>query len=157
MRSFKLLFVVGLLTFILSGCTKEYISSVLTISNETGEDLWVESNIVSTEYSDPKNFEMSKDIPYRHEVLARSVNYENGSVDLPLSSCVYNEEASVSIYREGDTGEKILVQQWRYAERHEDGRNLFNESNLERQTYSNVAGHTIVSFHFTILPEDIGE
>lgn len=62
MRSFKLLFVVGLLTFILSGCTKEYISSVLTISNETGEDLWVESNIVSTEYSEPKDFEMSKDV-----------------------------------------------------------------------------------------------
>lgn len=118
--------------FTLLGCTKGHINSVLSISNESGEDLWVESNIVSAEGNEPKDIWMPQGVPYQHEVLARSENY-NSPIDLSLDSCIYNEDACVCVYKKGDKGERVLGQKWRHSERNDEDRNLFNESNLDRK------------------------
>ena len=67
------------------------------------------------------------------EILAKSARYEDMQSYLPLSHCINNQDAKVSIYTVSDDGEKQLVHTWHYSDRDKDGRELFNEKCLSQE------------------------
>lgn len=153
MRRFKsiicLISAMGLLT----GCDLSYTVSEFWICNGAGQPLYIESDIRSDLSSEKRCFVLEEG---EEVLLAKSPRYEHiQSSYLPLSHCVYNEEANVRIYHIGDNGEKRLVRTWYYSDRGKPGRELFNENCLSQEVHSFPDGGSFPSFVFVILPEDI--
>ncbi len=173
MRNFKVILLAGILTILSSGCFKDETLSCLTVYNKSGEDLWLESNIISayphskiyvysphqierygiSEYSDS-----TLCFPLKDEYWAciAQTKWYNGTTIWPLSDCIYNkEEAYVRIYRTDSCGEKTLVRTWYYVDKDKDGHELFSESCTERLFATYEFGDFSVTYLFSILPEDI--
>ena len=76
---------------------------------------------------------------------------------LPISHYIFNEDAQVKIFTISDYGEKMLVKTWKYSDRNNGGRGLFNESYLESGDFSGtgVDGGCFISIRFVVLPEDL--
>ena len=155
MRICKFVIIVGLLSLLFPGCKKHYSSSALIVCNESGEELWVESYIVSASCDSTKSF-LLQEGRSKSVVLATSEKYEKvNNADSFLKRCVYNEDAYVRVYKVDDYDERVLVRNWSYANRNNDGHELFNETCIEQSIQGNAAGDAVVSYLFTILPEDI--
>lgn len=144
----------GLVSFLLVGCVKPYTIGGLFIRNESGQMLYVETNIESSLTSEFQSF-MLEEGDYR--VIAQSPRYANEIREtLPLDSYIGNNDAYVRVYRlSGDSGEIELVRTWKYKERNQSGRELFNETNLECQKGGNPDGQQYIWYIFTIAPEDV--
>ena len=145
-----LLVILGLLT----GCDLSYTVSSLWICNESGQPLYVESTIKSELTSTDLCF-MLEEGEGNMEILAKSARYENMQSYLPLSHCINNQDAKVSIYTVSDGGEKQLVHTWHYSDRDKEGREIFNEKCLSQGGDSTPDGGYFPTFTFTILPEDL--
>lgn len=155
MRNYNIICLVGLIAFFMSGCNKPNNLCDLSIINETSEDLWIESSIVSS-YSDNTiliPLQVGKD--HRTRLAQSDWTHSNGL--LPLSACVYNKDACVKVFKMDSAGAKTLVHVWHYTDRNEDGHELFSESCLEKHIVEYVDGAVSISYIFTILPEDIVE
>lgn len=142
---------IGLLT----GCDLSYTVVEFWICNESGQTLYVESNIVSALTSDKRCFTLEEG-DMNAELLAKSPKYQGfQSSYMPLSNCINNEGAKVSIFTIGDNGEKHLVRSWNYSDRNNTGRELFSESCLSQRVQTLVDGGCFPSFTFIIQPEDL--
>ena len=75
MRICKFILIVGLLSLLFPGCKKHYSSSALIVCNESGEELWVESYIVSASCDSTKSF-LLQEGRSKSVVLATSEKYE---------------------------------------------------------------------------------
>lgn len=153
MRNCKFIFFAVILSLLFSACLKHHSSASLSVSNESGKDLWIESFIVSDYCDSTKSF-LLRDGNTQLIAISKQSKVENYS-DLSLESCVFNNDAHVRVYTIDSLGMRSLIQTWYFANRHNDGRELFNETNNEKSTHSNAAGDVVVSYLFTFLPEDI--
>jgi hypothetical protein len=153
MHNCKLLLIVGLLSLLFSACLKHHSSASLVLFNKSGEDLWVESFIVSSLCDSTISFLLQDGLSQR---IAKSEQCESGSYnDLSLKKCVFNEDAYVRVYKLDSLGERRLAHIWYYANRNNDGNELFNEASNNKTIHSNADGDVVVSYLFKIIPEDI--
>lgn len=153
MRNCKLILIVGLLSLMFSACLKHYSAASLVVKNESGEDLWVESYIVSADCDSTKSFLLREG---NSELIAISERSKaERYADLSLGSCVFNNDAYVRVYKIDSLGTRTLAHTWYYADRNSDGRELFNDSCIEKKLHDDVAGDVVVLYQYTFLPEDI--
>lgn len=140
---------------LLTGCDLSYTVAEFWICNESGQTLYVESDIKSNLSFDMHSFVIEAG-ENNKVLLAKSPRYEDTQLSyLPLSQCIENEEARVSIYTIGDHGEHNLVRTWYYSDGDKPGRELFNENCLLQDFHSFPDGGCFPSFTFVILPEDV--
>ena len=155
MRRHYLLLSIFVTLVLFTGCDLSYTVAELWMCNESGQSLYVESEIVSEHTSEKLCFPLESGDENK-VLLAKSPRYEGSqSSYLPLSHCIKNEDAKVSIYTVAESGEKLLVRTWYYSNRNNAGRELFNEKCLSRDIQSFPDGGCFPSFTFIIIPEDL--
>lgn len=155
MKRFSIVYFLSVVLLLITGCQKSYSVCEFWICNESGQDLYVESSIVSELTSDGISFLLNEGADHAI-LLAKSKRYNGTSTSyLPLSCCVNNQDARVRLYTVSAEGEKHLVHTWYYSEREKGGRELFNEECLTQGFNYLLDGGHFPSFTFTILPEDI--
>ena len=137
---------------LLTGCDLSYTVGQLFIRNESGQSLYVESNIVSEHTSETCCFLLEVGDEAR---LGKSPRYDGHASYLPLSHCVYNDDAYVSIFTIDDNEEKHLARTWYYSDRDKDGKQLFNENYLDKDFSDSPDGGNFPCFVFVVLPEDL--
>ena len=142
--------------FGLCGCFHDYTSSYLYITNDTDIDLYVESNVVS-ELSDDvvcvalKNYgSMATGM-----MIARSKRYQGDVDGFDISDLVWNEDAYVKVYDISGC-DTVFLKEWKYSEKDNPGRQLFDLSDCEMNGYHSVEGRDEYwGYYFSIRPEDM--
>ena len=140
----------------LCGCFRDYSSAYLVIINDTDMDLLVESSIVSHLHDDVvcvalKNYgSMTSEIP-----IARSKRYQGDVDGFVISDLVWNKDAYVKVY--DITGcDTVFLKEWKYSEKDNPGRQLFDLSDCELYGYHSVEGRDDYwGYYFSIRPEDL--
>ena len=155
MRRFKFLSYLISAMGLLTGCDLSYTVGEFWICNESGQLLYVESDIASELTSEKRGF-LLEEGEANKEPLAKSPRFEGEQAScLSLSHCVNNEDAKVIIYTLGENGEKHLARTWYYSDRDKSGRELFSEKCLAQGGYHLHDGGSFSSFTFVVLPEDL--
>ena len=152
MRRFRL-FLSIISSVLIVGCDLSYYVVELVIQNESGQILFVESNIDSFTTSGIQTLKIHNGTG---GFIAQSKKYSDSAMlYLPLDSIIGNEDAYVSVYTISDSEEKHLVHTWYYSDREKDGRELFSEKCLTQDEFHGHDGGNFLAYTFTILPEDL--
>lgn len=146
--------VIGLLSLLMAGCSNSF-AVFMNINNESGQELWVESNIFSEYCRDTLEFALRDGATNR---VARSGEYSGKEVPQdPIPYLVDNDDAYVRIYKPLPSGKRVLLRTWYLSDRNSGNRELFSPQYLKEDHYSESGGYSFSVFRFIILPEDIEE
>jgi hypothetical protein len=152
MRHFSYLIII-FVSALCVGCSKPYSVGELWLKNESGQDLFVESYIVSALSSDALSFILENG---KENYIAQSKRYQNEALEyISLPDYITNDDAYVSIYIVSEQGDRQLIHTWYYSDRENDNRELFSEKCLSQDLMYLLDGGFFPRFTFTILPEDI--
>ena len=131
----------------LTGC-KPYSYGILEIHNGTDTDIIIQHNLNSEEYVV---------IPINSDECARvseTEKYESINPSISIAQFVSNPDATVQVYIE--TKDKILlIKEWKYLEREEQGKQFFNDLCLSHRAYGGPDGGQYYFYTFTIVQDDI--
>ena len=135
--------------FFLLGCSGSSYGS-LCVSNNTDVVLHIETNIESPCFA--TNVTFGKE----NKQCVAETNVQDGHKEVyEITDFVKNDDAYVRVYLDGDSVERTLLKEWRYADRDSSGKQLFN---LECSEYHHTHipdGNGVVTYIFIIENEDI--
>ena len=154
MRRFSLFLLIGILSLLLTGCLPPYTIVYLDLCNESGQTLYVETNIVSSMSSQLQSFDLPQGANDT-KCIAFSAKENGVNKQTSVSQCITNDDAYLSIYVYTLSGEKRLVRKWCYTDRDKDERQPFNEKYLKFEDHADPDGGYHPTYTFIILPEDL--
>lgn len=149
MRRYSILFFLPLM--LLAGCSHRS-TGLLLVENLSGADLHIATNLVS-DNAYPNEFDL---VSGRTACISCGPAYPKDTDTIPLEDLGNNiQEGFVNLYILQD-GIYVLVQSWKYEEKDQAGRQLFNQKYLSLKISDIVSGDRELYYIFSILPEDIG-
>lgn len=147
--------VVFITSIIMMSCSApEQTIGSFCLSNYSGRTIAVETNLISGSDITADSIQIVPD--FEDCNLCRKLLTDEPIHRLSLEELAQNmTDGFVNIYIIGSDNALQLVKTWRYSERNEQGRQLFNEQQL-RCSYSRAWDNTYNTFYeFALLPEDI--
>ena len=124
------------------------------LANYSGRTIAVETNLISAADITADSIQFVPDFDYCN--LCSTPLTDEPIHQLSLEELAENmTDGFVNIYIIGSDNNLQLVKTWRYSERNEQGRQLFNEQQL-RCSYGRAWDNTYHTYYeFALLPEDI--
>lgn len=153
----KKLAFIALSLLCLTACDREYSNGVLAVRNETDSDLYLEFKIVSIRYDDVVCRMIGNPSSYlgNKETLTSSRACKCSRDEFDISNMVWNEDAYLKVFRITDN-DTIFLKEWKYSEKDNPGRQLFDLSDCELNgSHAVEGGNYLWCYEFVIKQEDI--
>lgn len=154
MRYCKIPFLIVILS-ICQSCFPETTTGSIGIYNGSGEVLFVESNLQGANDGALVAFRLEDGFS---RLLCSSDKSPGTKSEYSMDEICSNlERGQVSLYRYSESGERVLVKQWRFADQHKKGRHFFNFALFDKETIVMPNGNTDIEYIFTVTPDDLLE